>query len=110
MLALRNGPDVGTALRMSLVGAQLPRRVTGVGKLPRIVNYLIGNDPARWRTNIPTCAGVSYASVYPGVNLVYYGRAGQLEYDFVVAPSADPGAITLAFEGPRASTWTPGAT
>ena len=100
VLALNGGPGDGTVLRMSLVGAQRSPRVTGVGKLPGIVNYFIGDDPARWRTNIPTYSGVKYAGVYPGVDVVYYGRDGQLEYDFVVAPGADPRALTLAFEGP----------
>jgi len=36
--------------------------------------------------------------VYPGVDLVYYGNPGQLEYDFVVAPGADPAVIRLAFD------------
>jgi hypothetical protein len=42
---------------------------------------------------------VSYESVYPGVDLVYYGaQGGELEYDFVVAPGADPKAIALGIE------------
>jgi hypothetical protein len=48
---------------------------------------------------VPTYAKVEYQQVYPGVNLVYYGNQQRLEYDFVVTPGADPGAITLAFAG-----------
>jgi len=47
----------------------------------------------------PTYAKVRYADLYPGVDLVYYGRARQLEYDFVVAPGADAGQIALSFGG-----------
>src|SRR5262249_31008640 len=57
--------------------------------------------PAQWRTNVPTYAKVRYEAIYPGVDLVYYGNQRQFEYDFVVAPGADPGVITLAFEGPQ---------
>jgi hypothetical protein len=87
-------------LRMQLPGANLQPRITGVEELPGKVNYFIGDDPAQWRTNLPTYAKVRYESIYPGVDLIYYGNQRQFEYDFVVAPGADPKAITLAFEGP----------
>jgi hypothetical protein len=62
-------------------------------------NYFIGNDPSRWIPNVPTYGAVWYRDLYPGIDLVYYGRQQQLEYDFVVAPGVDPYAITLRFEG-----------
>lgn len=71
----------------------------GLGELPSKSNYFIGNDPKKWYTNVPTYAKVKYPEVYPGVDLVYYGNQRQLEYDFVVAPGADPKIIQLAFEG-----------
>jgi hypothetical protein len=71
----------------------------GEAPLPGVSNYFIGNDPAQWRTSIPTFAKVAYHEVYPGVDLVYYGNQRQLEYDWVVAPGADPAVITLAFQG-----------
>ena len=88
-------------VRMTLVNANPQSQATGHDELPGKSNYFIGNDPAKWRTNIPTYAKVKYEGVYPGVDLVYYGNQGQLEYDFVVAPGADPGLVTLAFEGAR---------
>jgi Beta-propeller repeat len=63
------------------------------------VNYLVGNDPSRWRTGLPTYGSVRYAGVYPGVDLVYYGTQGRLEYDFIVAPGGDTRPIRLKFEG-----------
>src|SRR5438094_10478985 len=89
----------GTVLRMKLLGANPTPSVTGVEELPGRSNYFVGNDPKKWRANIPTYAKVEYGEVYPGVNLVYHGNQRQLEYDFVVSPGADPKAITLAFEG-----------
>src|SRR6185295_12322966 len=72
---------------------------TGVGGLPGKVNSFIG-DPSQWRTNIPTFRSVAYDDVYRGIDLVYYGSTQrQLEYDFMVAPGANPGAIRLAFDG-----------
>jgi len=85
-------------LRMKLLNASQASAPTGFYELPGKVNYFIGNDPSKWRTNIPTFAKVRYKNVYPGIDLVYYGNQGQLEYDFVVAPGADPEQIALAFE------------
>ncbi len=83
-------------VRLRLVGAKTEAEVIGRDKLPGKVNYFIGNDPKKWRTNVPTYGKVRYHNVYPGVDLDYYGnQGGQLEYDFIVAPGADPNAIAL---------------
>jgi hypothetical protein len=88
-----------TLLRMKLVGANPAPKVLGREELPSKVNYFVGHDPQQWRRNVPTYAQVKYQKVYPGVDLVYYGTQQQLEYDFVLAPGADPKAIRLAFAG-----------
>src|SRR6266513_56732 len=87
------------ALRMSLVGAVRKPRVGGIDELPGKANYFIDNNPARWRTHVPTYAKVQYREVYPGIDLVYYGNQRELEHDFVVAPGANPKKIVLDFEG-----------
>lgn len=66
------------------------------------VNYIAGDDPARWRTDVPTYARVRYVGVAPGVDLVFYGNDRNLEYDFVVAPGADPSVAVMTFDGARA--------
>ena len=87
------------ALRMTIVDGNSKPRVRGLEALPGKAHYVSGNDPAKWRTNIPTYAKVHYRGVYPGIDLFYYGNQRQLEYDFVVAPGADPRRIVLAFDG-----------
>jgi uncharacterized protein (TIGR03437 family) len=84
---------------MQLVGAEPVPNVQGLDELPGKTHYLMGNDPEKWRTNVPHYAKVKYESVYPGVDLVYYGNQRQLEYDFIVAPRARPNQIRLAFGG-----------
>ena len=84
---------------MKLEGANTQPSISGVEKLPGIVNYFIGSDPKKWRTSIPTYKKVEYQNIYPGIDLAYYGNQGKLEYDLVVAPGADPSQIKLAFEG-----------
>jgi hypothetical protein len=86
-------------LQMHLVEANSAPKVVGKEALPGRVNYLIGKNPSRWRTQVPTYGKVAYEDVYPGVDLVYYGNQRQLEYDFVLAPGADPHNIKLAFKG-----------
>jgi hypothetical protein len=85
--ATNNEPRTTNAvLRMKLVGANSHAKVSGLEELPGKSNYFIGNDPKKWRTNVPNYAKVKYANVYPAVDLVYYGNQGKLEYDFVVSP------------------------
>ena len=93
------GPVTGVVLRMTLAGANPDPRVTGLEELPGKANYFIGNDTAKWRTDVPTYAKVHYQEVYPGIDLVYYGKQRELEYDFVVRPGADPSAIALRLTG-----------
>ena len=82
-------------VHMKLIGANAKAAVAGLDELSGKSNYFVGNDPEKWRTNVSTYAKVRYKNVYPGVDLVYHGNQGQLEYDFVVAPGADPGVVTL---------------
>ena len=90
-----------TVLRTQLVAANPASKVTGEEELPGKINYLIGKDPAKWRTGVATYAKVRYEQVYPGIDLVYYGSQRQLEYDFVVGPGADPARIRLKLAGAR---------
>src|SRR6267142_5360851 len=90
-----------TAIRMHLEGANPEPQIAGTDPLPTKVNYFIGNDPKKWHTNVPAYARVKYEGIYPGVDLVFYGNQRRLEYDFVVAPGADPKAITLKVDGAR---------
>ena len=92
-------PRKPTTLRMRLVGSNAAAKVVGFDELPGKSNYFIGNNPKKWRTNVPSYAKVKYENVYPDVDLVYYGNQQQLEYDFVVARGGDPKAIRLDLRG-----------
>ena len=92
----------GSVIRMRLAGANASARVSGAAPLPGRTSYLIGNNPSKWHRDVPQFGRVEYASVYRGVDLVYYGNQGQLEYDFRVAPGADPDQIALSFQGASA--------
>ncbi len=111
VLSLHAGKRVARkadVVRMQLAGTKGRATVSGIEPLPGKANYLIGSDPAKWHSNVPTYGKVSYRSVYPGVDLVYYGNQRQLEYDFVVAPGADPALVKLHFAGATALKLTAG--
>jgi len=87
------------ALFMEMVGANPSVQPVGQHPLPGKVNYLLGNDSVRWQADIPTFGRVEFPNIYNGINLVYYGNQGRLEYDFDVAPGIDPKVISLRFAG-----------
>ena len=86
-------------VEMQILGANPYATIHGDGILAGKINYLIGNNPSEWRTDLPIFSKVQVDDVYPGINLIYYGNQHQLEYDFVVAPHARPESIALHFDG-----------
>lgn len=85
-------------LRMKFLGANSSVAIAGEDQQVATANYFIGN-PEQWRTKIPVYSRVRYSSLYPGIDLVFYGNNRELEYDMVVAAGADPGQIKLAVAG-----------
>jgi hypothetical protein len=93
------GDAAASTVRLTPIGANPHSQPQPVDPLPGRINYLVSNDPNQWRTNIPTFGSIAYPGVYPGIDLVYDGTQGQLEYTFVVAPGRDPGMIGLNVDG-----------
>jgi hypothetical protein len=91
--------DRSSGLCMSLEGANRNPFIQGIEKLPATINYFRGDDRSQWRSGVPSYAKVLYKEVFRGVDMLYHGDNGQLEYDFKVAPGADPRAIRLLFDG-----------
>jgi len=112
-LALTRGGGAGTAtpdaaptdthtaaVRLAFAGANPASTLTAENALPGVVNYLVGNDPARWHTNVPTSGKVRYRDLYPGIDLTVYGTdAHGLEYDAIVSPGTNPSAFALEITG-----------
>jgi hypothetical protein len=86
-------PPTPDSFRLHLVGTNAHADSEGRKPLPSYSNYLIGNDPQKWRTHVPQFAEVWSRSIYPGIDLLYYGNEGRLEYDFIVDPGANPDRI-----------------
>ncbi|MDP9038675.1 MAG: Ig-like domain repeat protein [Acidobacteriota bacterium] len=88
-----------STLTMRLVDGNHDATATTQDRLPGTVNYFIGNESSKWQTGVETFKRIAYTGVYPGIDLVYYGNQRELEYDFIVAPHADPSSIALQFSG-----------
>ncbi len=86
-------------VRMSLIGAGDHPSVTAENELPGTSSYFIGRDVTKWHTGVRQYATVRYANVYPGIDMLYYGRGQDLEHDFIVHPGVDPRLIRLSFTG-----------
>lgn len=102
----QEGPVLGIAkkggqavLKIRFEGGNPSPKIEGEAPQGGASNYFIGSDPARWRTHVPHFGKVRYHDVYPGIDVVFYGNPQKIEYDFVVAPGADPSRIRLAFDG-----------
>ena len=106
--APRKGADGSTrtsdyAARLSFIGANPHAEVAGINALPGKSNYFSGSNPALWKTGIPQFSRVLYRDIYPGVDLVFYAHDGQLEFDFNIAPGANPHVIRLESAGAQTS-------
>jgi hypothetical protein len=98
-IALRGTAPCQAAVQMQFPGTNPRAEIHGDGELAGKINYLIGDDPAKWQTGLPTFSGVQVAGIYPGINLVYHGNQNQLEYDFDIAPGANPNLVKIHFTG-----------
>jgi hypothetical protein len=95
-LALQ-GTEAG--LKLQFVGANPSHAISSGAQLPGKVNYIIGNDPAQWRTGVPTYGDIHYTGLYNGIDLKYEGTGGQLKGTYTVAPNANPAAIQWRYSG-----------
>ena len=88
-------------LRMNFLGANSRTQLIAEDPQAGKVNYYLGNDPAKWHSNIPLFGRVNYKNIYPGVSLAFHGAAKQFEFDYLVSPGADPKVIALGFQGAK---------
>lgn len=101
VLSLSAGRQGNSApmVRMQFADANPAADVSATENLPGHTNYFIGNDRSRWLRNVPQFSRVRYRSLYSDIDLDFYGHEGRLEYDFTVAPGADPQQVQLQFQG-----------
>jgi hypothetical protein len=95
--AILNGGSEPVTLEF--VGASTSASMAGTNELAGKANYLVGDDPSAWKTNVPTYSSVHVEQLYAGVDLVWYGKGRSLEYDLVLEAGADPGNVSFKLDG-----------
>ena len=90
------GPRGHVTMRLASVSETA--ELAGVDRLPGLSNYFRGSDPSAWRTGVPQYSAVRGRNLYPGIDILYHGGDSGLEFDFIVAPGADPSRIRLRFD------------
>lgn len=93
------GESRGEVLRLRLLEGGPDPELEGEDELPGRTNYFLGPDSQCWLRNVPTYGKVRYRDVAPGVDVVFYERAGDLELDVVAGPLADPGSVDISLVG-----------
>jgi hypothetical protein len=89
-------------VRLEFEHAAPRARMEGDDQLRSKTGLFLGNDRRNWRSAIPNYGRLQVNGLYSGIDLVYYGNAGELEYDLKVEPGADPRQIRLRIRGERA--------
>ncbi|MEE8574589.1 MAG: SBBP repeat-containing protein, partial [Thermodesulfobacteriota bacterium] len=84
---------------LSLVDSNKKAKIIGEEKQAGKVNYFVGSDKSKWRSNVPTFAAVLYEEVYKGIDVRFYGKGRLLEYDVIVKPGADPNLVKFVYDG-----------
>jgi hypothetical protein len=93
----------GVAASLDFLGADPRPVVRAVDPADYRVHYFIGNDPSRWRADVPTSRAVRYDGLYDRVDLEVYGVGREVEYDWIVRPGGRPDIIRFAYRGVRRS-------
>lgn len=100
VLSLGEGQN-SAAVRTEFSGGNARAAFTGEGLLRGQVSYFVGSDSSNWISAVDRFASVRAVDVYPGIDVVYHSGSGDLEYDFIVSPEADPSAVVMRFDGVR---------
>ncbi len=96
----KDGQNISSELvKLTFLNANPKPEIIAVEQQEGKINYFIGKDPKKWRTNVPTYQAVIYKEVYPGIDIKFYGNNRQMEYDIIVKPGADPSKVQLAYDG-----------
>ncbi|MBK7706517.1 MAG: SBBP repeat-containing protein [Acidobacteria bacterium] len=86
-------------LKMNFIGANEATEISGDSEAITRTNYYFGDKKFE---NLSNYRRANYRKLYDGIDAVFYGNSsGQLEYDFNVAPNADPKMIKIGFEGAK---------
>ena len=96
---LGGGTGRSSVIRLRFPGSSSAVEVVGAESPTGVTNFFVGDDPEKWRANVPTYSAITYHDLYPGIDLVYGGGCTQLKSEFIVAAAADPTEISMQYSG-----------
>lgn len=73
----------------------------GNGQQLHYLNFFNGDDPSKWKSHVPVFDSIRFENIYDGIDLIYYVKGMEIEYDFIVSPGADPSQIAIEYEGAK---------
>jgi hypothetical protein len=98
-LSFADGEGGGHALALDFLGADTHATLEAQKRLSGEVNYLQGNDPAKWQQGLPTHAELLYEGLWPGIDMGVRGEGGTLKYEFHLKPGSSVEDVRLAYRG-----------
>jgi hypothetical protein len=98
-LSFADAKGRGHALGLDFLGADPHPTLEAQQRLAGNVNYLIGDDPTKWRQGLPTHGELLYGGLWPGIDMALRGEGGKLKYEFHLKPGASVEDVRLAYRG-----------
>ncbi len=92
-------PDNPSFVTLELLNSSRQPNAEGLDVLPGKSNYYVGNQRTKWLSGISQYGKVKFSSVYPGIDLIFYGGESGLEYDFVLSAGAHSQNIVFRIAG-----------
>jgi len=86
-------------IKAQFIGANPNPEIVGEDRLAHNCNYFYGNNPAKWRTDVPNYSAITYKDIWPGIDLRYHGNGQGMKYDFIVNPGAEISQIRVRYDG-----------
>ena len=91
-------PNRYHAIKQSFIGSNATNH-TSNHKSEYYQNFVLGNNPQKWKSMVYSFNEVTYTEFYSGIDLIYKGLEGQLSYIFKVQPGAEVNHILFRFDG-----------
>ncbi len=104
---MRFGGASSTGATLRFPGSKASAKLEPLDETPDRTSYFIGGEATHYARNVPHFRRLAVRGLYRGIDLIFYGRGGNLEYDFVVAPGADPALIRMAVDAPASLSFNP---
>ena len=98
-LSFAEGKGRGHALALDFLGADPHATLTAKKRLPGEVNYLVGDEPAKWQKGLATHAELLYGELWPGIDMAVRGEGGKLKYEFHLKPGSSVEDVRLGYRG-----------